>query len=97
VKTEFVGDFSGVHGVWQILLVGKDQEKGITEFILVQHALELFPSLRHTITIVRVDDENDSLCVLEVVPPEGTNLVLASDVPDGEVDVFVFDGFDIEA
>jgi hypothetical protein len=55
VQTELVGDLGGVHGVGKILraldvvigrrarrshlLVGKDQEEGITELILAQHAL----------------------------------------------------------
>ena len=34
---------------------------------------------------------------LEVVPPEGSDLVLAADVPDGEGNVFVLDGFNVEA
>lgn len=31
------------------------------------------------------------------VPPEGSDLVLSSDVPHGERDVLVFDGLDVEA
>lgn len=31
------------------------------------------------------------------MPPEGTNLVLASDVPYGERDVLVLNGLDVEA
>ena len=30
------------------------------------------------------------------MPPEGTDLVLASDVPDGEGDVLVLDGLHVE-
>ena len=30
------------------------------------------------------------------MPPERTNLILATDVPDGERDVLVFDGLDVE-
>lgn len=81
----------------KILLVSEDQQKRITQLILVQHALQLLASLGNTIPIVRVDDEDDALGVLEVMPPEGTDLVLTADVPDGELDVSVFDGFDVEA
>lgn len=31
------------------------------------------------------------------VPPEGTNLVLSSDVPNSERDVLVLDSLDVEA
>lgn len=39
VKSKLVGNFSGVHCVRQILLVCKDEEKCVSEFVLVQHSL----------------------------------------------------------
>jgi hypothetical protein len=48
------------------LLVGKDKEEGIAEFILIEHPLQFLPCLRDTFPIVRVHDENDTLGVLEV-------------------------------
>ena len=80
----------------QILLVGKDKEKGISEFILIQHTLKLLTSFDYTITIVAVDDEDDTLGVLEVMSPQRTNLVLTTDIPDGELNVLVFDSLDVE-
>jgi len=97
VKTKFVGDFGGVHGVRKILLVGEDQEKSITQFILVQHALQFLPSFDHTISIVGVNDEDDALGVLEVVSPERSNLVLTTNIPHGELNVLVFDSLNVEA
>ena len=81
----------------QILLVGEDQENGIPQLILVEHALELLTSLNNTVTIVGVDDEDDTLGVLEVVPPQGADLVLTTDIPHGELDVLVLDSLDVEA
>lgn len=81
----------------QILLVGEDQEVGIAQLVLVQHALQLLPGLNDTIAIVRVDDEDDTLGVLEVVPPQRSNLVLSTDIPHGERDVLVLDRLDVEA
>ena len=49
-----------------------------------------------TLSIGGVDDENESLRVLVVVSPERSDLVLSTDIPDGEGNVFVFDGFDVE-
>lgn len=66
VKSELIGDLSSVHGVGQILLVGKDEEESITELILVQHALKLLTSLADTVAIVGIDNEDDTLSVLEV-------------------------------
>lgn len=80
----------------QILLVSEDKEEGIPQLVLVQHPLELLASLNNTVAIVAVDDEDDTLGVLEVMPPERTNLVLASDIPYGEGDVLVLDCLDVE-
>lgn len=66
VETELVSNFSSVHCVGQILLVGKDEQQGVPQFIFVQHALQLVACLRDTVTIVRVDNKNDTLGVLEV-------------------------------
>lgn len=81
----------------QILLVGKDQEQSIPEFVLVQHPLELLTGLADTLPIVGVDDEDDSLGVLEVMAPERTDLILTTDIPHGERNVLVLDSLDIEA
>jgi hypothetical protein len=97
VETELVCDFGSVHGVGQILLVGENQENGVAQLILVEHALELLTGLNNTVTIVGVDDEDDTLGVLEVVPPQGTDLVLTTDIPHGELDVLILDGLDVEA
>jgi len=97
VQTKLIGDFGGVHGVWQILLVGEDQEESIPELILVQHALQLLPGLNNTVAIVGVDNEDNTLGVLEVMPPQRPDLVLSSDIPHGELDVLVLDGLDVES
>lgn len=81
----------------QILFVSKDQEQSIPEFILVQHPLELLTGLADTLPIVGVDDEDNSLSVLEVMAPERTDLILTTDIPHGERDVLVLDSLDIEA
>lgn len=80
----------------QILLVGKDQEGSITQLVLIQHALELLTSLNNTIAIIAVDDEDDTLGVLEVVPPQRTDLVLTTNIPNGEGNVLVLDSLDVE-
>jgi hypothetical protein len=81
----------------KILLVGEDKEDSIAELVLVEHALELLSGLNNTVAIVGVDDEDDTLSVLEVVPPQRTDLVLTTDIPHGELNVLVLDGLDVEA
>jgi hypothetical protein len=78
------------------LLVGKDQENGISELILVQHSLEFLPSLNNTITIIAVNNENDALGILEIMSPEGSDLVLSTNIPYSELDVLIFHGLDVE-
>ena len=80
----------------KILLVGEDKEDSITELVLVKHALELLPGLNNTVAIVGVDDEDDTLSVLEVMSPQRTDLVLTTDIPHGELNVLVLDGLDVE-
>jgi len=81
----------------KILLVGEDQEESITQLVLVQHALQFLPSLNHTISVVGVDDEDDTLGILEVVSPQRTNLVLSTDIPHCELNVLVLDCLNVEA
>ena len=97
MQAKLVGDLGCVHGVGQILLVGEDEEQSVTELVLVEHALELLTGLDDTVAIVGVDDENDTLGVLEVMSPEGADLVLSTDIPHGELNVLVLDSLDVEA
>jgi len=97
MQPKLIGNLCSVHSIGEILLVGKDKEEGIPELILVQHPLQLLASLRNTFPIVRVDDKDDALSVLEIVSPERADLVLPSDIPHSEGDVLVLDRLDIEA
>ena len=81
----------------QILLVGEDQQDSITEFIFVQHALQLLPSLDDTVSIVAVDNEDDTLGVLEVMAPQRADLVLSTDIPHRELNVLVLDRLNVES
>ena len=96
VQAKLVRDLRGVHGVRQILLVGEDQEHGLAQLVLVQHAVQLVAGLADTVAIVRVDDENQALRVLEVMAPKGADLVLTAHVPHGERDVLVVHGLHVE-
>ena len=97
IQSKLFLDFRSGHGIGKILLVGEDEEDGVAEFVFREHLVKFITSLANTFTIVGVDDEDDTVGVLEVVSPERAELVLATNVPHGELDLFVFDGFDVEA
>ena len=66
MESQFVGDFSGVHGVGKILFIGKNKEEGIAKFVFVEHTLKLLTGLGDTFTIVGINHEDNALGVLEV-------------------------------
>ena len=41
---------------------------------LIQHPVELIPSLNNTLPVIAVHNKNETLRVLEVVPPQGPDL-----------------------
>merc|ERR1719515_88698 len=97
VEPQLLRDLRGGHSVWQVLLVREDEKHGVAHFLLVEHLGELLAGILDTVSVVAVDDEDEALRVLVIVAPERTNLVLATDVPDGEADVLVLNGLDVEA
>jgi hypothetical protein len=92
-----LNEYCSIATYGQILLVGEDEEESISELVLVKHALQFLASLNYTIAIVAVDDEDDALCVLEVMSPQRSDLVLSTNIPHGELDVLVLDSLDVEA
>jgi hypothetical protein len=79
------------------LLVGKDQEESISEFILVQHSLQLLSGFNNTISVIAVNHKDDTLSVLEVMPPQRSDFVLSTHIPNSELDVLVLYSLNIEA
>mmetsp|Transcript_17334 Transcript_17334/g.24285 ORF Transcript_17334/g.24285 Transcript_17334/m.24285 type:complete len:229 (+) Transcript_17334:295-981(+) len=103
VETETLGDFLDLHSVGEILLVSEDEEHSFPEFIFGQHTVEfvlcgVVVAVRvvDTFAVVGVDDKNDTLSVLVVVAPQRADLVLATDIPYREGNVFVFNRLDIK-
>ena len=47
-------------------------------------------------SVLAVHHKDESLGVLEVMPPQGTDLVLTADIPDSETDVLVFNSLHVE-
>jgi len=80
----------------QILLVGEDQKNGVSELVLVQHALQLLPSFDDTVTIVAINYEDDTLSVLEVMSPQRPDLILSTNIPNCELNIFVLNSLNVE-
>lgn len=44
--------------------------QSIQKFLyLIQHAVQLIPSLNNTVTIIAINHKDEPLCILEVVSP----------------------------
>lgn len=57
-KRKLLHNLSWAHGIGQVLFVGKDQEDGVTELILVEHLHELFLGFLDTLTVIAVNDKD---------------------------------------
>mmetsp|Transcript_49447 Transcript_49447/g.91223 ORF Transcript_49447/g.91223 Transcript_49447/m.91223 type:complete len:228 (-) Transcript_49447:128-811(-) len=97
VQSELLGDLRCRHSVRQILLVGEDKHNCIAHLILIQHLGELLTSILNSVAVIAVDDEDEAIGACVVVPPEWSDLVLATHIPDGEGDVLVLNGLNIES
>ena len=78
------------------LFVGEDEEDGVSELVFLQHSVELISGLSDSLSIVTVHDENETLGVLEIMSPQRSNFILASNVPHSETNVFILYCFNIE-
>ena len=58
--------------------------------------MEFLLRLVYTLPILTVDDEYETLGTSVVVPPERSNLVLSSDIPNSEGDVLVLHSLDVK-
>lgn len=80
-----------------ILLVGKDKKESILHFTIVDNLVKLGTSLLQASSVARVHHENQALCTGVVVSPEGSNLVLTTDIPDVEFHILIGDALDVKA
>ena len=86
MKTQLVCHFGGVHRVRQVLLVGEAEQHRVAQLVLVQHAHQLVARLVDALPVVTVDHKDEPLGVLEIVPPEWSDLVLTTDIPYRETE-----------
>merc|ERR1719217_360519 len=89
VQAKFVCHLACTHSTWQILLVCKHQDHSVSHLLLVKHLEELLSRILDAITVAAVYNEDRTICTLVVVPPELSDLILTTDVPDSEAQVLV--------
>lgn len=71
---KFLSEFGYAHGIRQILLVSKYQNRCILQLLLVEHFLQLLARFDCTIPIIAVHHKDQTLGVLEIMTPQGTDL-----------------------
>lgn len=86
-----------MHGVWQILLVGKNEKERVLHLTVVDDAVQLLSGLINSGLVCRVNNKDKTLSAGEVMAPKRSNLLLPTDVPNVEPNVFVCKSFDIKA
>jgi hypothetical protein len=64
--------------------------------VKAHHSLQFILSLSNPLSVIGVHHEYETLGVLEVVPPQGPDLVLAAHVPDSKADVLILYGLHVE-
>merc|ERR1719373_124047 len=97
IQAKFLSHFGGTHCTWQVLLVRKHQQHRTIHVIIFKHPKQFFFGVLNAIAVAAVDNEDCPVCTLIIISPKRTDLVLTTDVPNSEADVFVFECFHIEA
>lgn len=58
----------------QIIKLHLQLQRGLDTY-LIKHSVQLISSLNNTISIITINNKDKALCVLEVVSPQGSDLI----------------------
>lgn len=97
MKAETLGDFIGSRGSHKVLLIGEKQDGHTHELLFEKKLLQLMTSFFEALLVGRVDDVDENVGVIKVVPPVRSNLSLTADVPHIEFEAVGRDRLDVEA
>mmetsp|Transcript_19108 Transcript_19108/g.48311 ORF Transcript_19108/g.48311 Transcript_19108/m.48311 type:complete len:212 (-) Transcript_19108:94-729(-) len=97
VELQRFGDLRGGHGAQKVLLVGENEERDASELGLLEERAELLGALVHAGRVGAVDHVNKCVSVVVVVAPVGADGLLATNVPDVELEAVGLDRLDVEA
>lgn len=73
----------------QILLVREHKQQTLLHLPIAQYPVKLLLCLINSLSILTVDNKYEALCSCIVMSPEGTNLILSSDIPYIEFHVLI--------
>ena len=90
-QAEAFGELLALHGAWQVLLVGEDQNWHTLSILICEQGIELFFCFLHAVNTARVYDEDDAFYTLIVVLPYVPELVLPLQVVNLNVNVLDLD------
>lgn len=82
MNLHLLGHLGNRVGVGQILLVGKDQNNSVGHVGLREERLELETSLFGAVSIIGVNDVDQTVRSLVVMAPQSTNLIIQSSMVD---------------
>mmetsp|Transcript_6801 Transcript_6801/g.17347 ORF Transcript_6801/g.17347 Transcript_6801/m.17347 type:complete len:239 (-) Transcript_6801:79-795(-) len=97
VHVERVGDLVRRSRLEQVLLVGEDQEGHAAQLLMDQQFLEFQAALLKAAFVRAVDDIHKSIGRLEVVGPVRPDGLLATDVPNVQLEPLMHQALDVEA
>ena len=97
VETKTAAQVLWLDRVWKVLFVGIDKKNRITKLIFFKELVQFIASFVDPVDVIRVDDEDQTLCVVVVVSPQRPNTILTANIPDVEVEALVLNRFDIES
>jgi hypothetical protein len=80
----------------QILLISEHEQQALLHFSVAENPMKFLLGLVDTVTVLAVDNEDETLGTGVIMPPERTDLILPSNVPNIEFDVLVRDRLDVE-
>ena len=97
LQLELLHDFSSSHSIGQVLLVGKDQQNCVLHLWLLQHLVQFILGIIDSVAVRTIHHIDQTICAFKVVAPKSANLVLATHIPNVELDVLVFHGLHIKS
>lgn len=68
----------------------------IVELTRCKGYLELLSCFLHSVPVLTIDNIDETICVIKIMPPEWSQFLLPTNIPDGEENIFVLDLFDVE-
>ena len=81
----------------QVLFVGIDKKNRITKLIFFKELVQFIASFVDPVDVIRVDDEDQTLCVVVVVSLQRPNTILTANIPYVQVEALVLNRFHIES